>query len=275
MRAGIVPSAPLIKASIYFSLIGTGVGWSFYCVAFAMRRLGGPGGAVLAAQYGFVCVRFHVVALLAGLRGDGDAGARVPGRGGAGGRIDRETHSVVRGVWHADLLRDAHEVEYTVRIQRVGGTVRRSRYVPLVFAGDEGFLLPEAEVRMIDGTTKIIREHAGPGDTVFTYPSMPIFNAITGNWFPTYAGDFNIDACPDDVVRKDAATLLRARPAVVIYYAEGEASLVWKEILWRGGKRSGQRDMIAAVETLAKEYRLAATFDAPPTDLKVKVYVRP
>ena len=138
----------------------------------------------------------------------------------------------------------------------------------------KGFLLPQPEVTMLDGITQIIREHLRPGDTIFTYPSMPIFYALSGRWFPTFATDHNIDACPDDIARQDAATLLRVRPAVVVYYRQDPAFLKGEEITWRRGRPSGQRAILAAVEELAKEYSLAGSFDAPPTNLKVQVYVR-
>jgi hypothetical protein len=138
----------------------------------------------------------------------------------------------------------------------------------------KGFLLPQPEVTMLDGITHIIREHSRPGDTIFTYPSMPIFHALSGLGLPTYAGDHNIDACPDDIARRDAAILLRVKPAVIVYYREDATFLKSEEILWRGGRASGQREIIAAVETLVKGYSLAGSYDAPPTRLKVEVYVR-
>lgn len=138
----------------------------------------------------------------------------------------------------------------------------------------KGFVLPEREEAMLEGVTRIIRDHSSASDTIFTYPSMPIFYALTGRWFPTYGADHNIDACPDDIARQDAATLLRVKPAVIVYYRQDASRLAADEALWRKGRRSGQRDIIAAIETLVKTYSLAGTYDAPPTNLRVQVYVR-
>ena len=138
----------------------------------------------------------------------------------------------------------------------------------------KGFLLPQPEVTMLDGITQIMREHLRPGDTIFTYPTMPIFYALSGRWFPTFATDHNIDDCPDDIARRDAATLLRVRPAVIVYYRQDPAFLKAEEITWRRGAPSGRRAIIAAIDMLVKQYSLAASYDAPPTNLKVQVYVR-
>ena len=273
-RAEMNPYAPLIKSSIYFTLIGTGVLASFYSTVFVIRRLSGRETHFwLFGTVSFVC------AFMLWLSWPAFEAMVMPGLGFVvaavleGGSIWRRT------AWYticAMLL-------FSVTLTKLKTPFGFNEWMePSVAAATfhsalpemRGFLLPEAEVRMIDGTTRIIREHARSGDTIFTYPSMPIFYAITGHWFPTYAGDQNIDACPDYIASKDAETLLRARPAVIVRYTVDPATLAWQETLWRGGKRSGQRDMIAAVETLTQEYRLAATFDVPPTELKVKVYVR-
>lgn len=52
-----------------------------------------------------------------------------------------------------------------------------------------------------------------------------------------------------------------------------------QERTWRHGRPSGNRYIIAACETLAKQYRLVRTFDFPEAcqlgDIKVMIYVRP
>jgi hypothetical protein len=137
-----------------------------------------------------------------------------------------------------------------------------------------GLRLPQPEVNMLEGAARIIREHSTPQDLIFTYPSMPIFHIISHRWWPGYSGDHNFDSCPDDIARADAAAVLHARPAVIIYYRETPEFIKTEEALYRHGKRSGQRDIIAAVEELVKHYKLAASYPVPPTKLKLDVYVR-
>ena len=127
---------------------------------------------------------------------------------------------------------------------------------------------------MLDGTAQIVREHSTPQDTIFTYPSMPIFYAISHRYWPGYSEGHEIDACPDSIASADAAKVLGAKPAVIIYYRQTADELDVLDKLWRHGKRSGQRDIIAAVETLVKHYKLVASYPVPPTKLQLDVYVR-
>jgi hypothetical protein len=137
-----------------------------------------------------------------------------------------------------------------------------------------GFRLPQPDVAMLESAARIIRQHSTPEDLIFTYPSMPIFYAISHRWWPGFAEDHNMDVCSDDIARADAARVLKARPAVIIYYRHTPKSLKSGEVLWRHGKKSGQRDIIAAVETLVKQYRLAASYQIPPAKVELDIYVR-
>jgi hypothetical protein len=92
--------------------------------------------------------------------------------------------------------------------------------------------------------------------------------------FPTVTGSHNIDVVNDDFAREEAKRLLANKPAVLIFYRESEDFLQARERMWRHGNRSGQRDLIAAVETLAREYTLAATYVVPPDNREVSVYVQ-
>jgi hypothetical protein len=137
-----------------------------------------------------------------------------------------------------------------------------------------GFILPQSTVDFIDGTMGIIDAHSKPGDTIFTYPEMGIFYGLSGRMFPTQAGSHNVDVVNDTVAIAEAQRLLNARPAVIIYHPETERFLLLEEKVWRHGKPIGQRAIIAAIQTLAKSYRLAATYYIPPNDQPILVYVR-
>lgn len=141
--------------------------------------------------------------------------------------------------------------------------------------GMHGFRLSKDAVRLIDGVTDIIRRRSAPGDAIFTYPAMPLFYYLSGRRIPTYSGSHNIDAVPDAVAEGDAATLLRTRPAVIVYYDFPPRFVEWEEALWRGGRPSGQRAIVAAIENLSHEYELAGSFAVSMTGGPVKVLVRP
>jgi hypothetical protein len=135
--------------------------------------------------------------------------------------------------------------------------------------------LPPPTVKFLDETVKLVAARTGPGDTIFTYPEMGLLYSLTGRTPPTLAGSHNIDVVNDTFAREEAARLTRARPAVVICYQLPETALREQERMWRGGKTSGQRDIIAAVQSLVGGYHLAGTYVLAKGDPAIEVYVRP
>jgi hypothetical protein len=138
-----------------------------------------------------------------------------------------------------------------------------------------GMVLPPGVVRLIDGTVQIIRENTTPQDTIFVYPEMSLFYSLTDRVQATFSGSHNIDVVNDTFAKEEAARLLQKRPKVIVYYREPDDYLAGEELIWRQGKPSGQRDIIAAIETLIKDYRLAETFPSPKNARTVLVFVRP
>jgi hypothetical protein len=134
-----------------------------------------------------------------------------------------------------------------------------------------GLLLPEETVRFVDTSVRIISSHAGPADTVFTYPELGLIYALSDRWPPTATLSHNIDVVNDQMARQEAQRLLAHPPAVLIFYKESDDLLKGQDILWRSGRRSGQRDIIDAVEKLAATYDVAATFE----NLRTTIYTRP
>jgi hypothetical protein len=139
----------------------------------------------------------------------------------------------------------------------------------------KGFLLPPETVDFVDSTIRVVREHCGRNDTIFVYPELGFFYGATERMPTTFSGSHNIDVVSDSFAKQEAERLVRARPAVLIYAPVSEDLLRSDEAFWRNGKPSGQRDLIAAVEALAKEYKLVRTFDLSSFGNRVYVFVRP
>lgn len=137
-----------------------------------------------------------------------------------------------------------------------------------------GFLLPPVTVDFVDSTIRIIREHSTPKDTIFIYPELGFFYGATERMPATFSASHNLDVVPDSLAREEAQRLLRARPAVLIYAPELR-TLLGDEQCWRFGKPSGQRDLIAAVETLAREYKFVRMFRMYPFQEPVYIFARP
>jgi hypothetical protein len=138
-----------------------------------------------------------------------------------------------------------------------------------------GMRFPSAMVKFLDDTVSLVATQTRPGDTIFTYPEMGLLYPLTGRQPPTWATSHNIDVVNDAFARDEAERLIQARPAVIVYCRIPEEAQREEERVWRGGRRSGQRDLIAAVEGLVAGYRLAGTYVIAPGDPPVELYVRP
>ena len=138
-----------------------------------------------------------------------------------------------------------------------------------------GMRLSPAMTKFLDDTVSLVATQTHPGDTIFTYPEMGLVYPLTGRQPPTWSGSHNIDVINDAFALDEAERLRQARPAVIVYYRLSEDVLKEEERVWRGGRRSGQRDLIAAVEGLVANYRLAGTYVIAPGDPPIDVYVRP
>jgi hypothetical protein len=137
-----------------------------------------------------------------------------------------------------------------------------------------GIRLPPAMANFLDQSVALVRSQTGPEDTIFSYPEEGLLYPLTGRQFPTWSGSHNIDVANDAFTRSEAERLRLARPKVIFYYRQPEETLREQERIWRGGRRSGQRDMIAAIESLVKTYRLVGTYAATPEGPPILVYVR-
>jgi hypothetical protein len=134
-----------------------------------------------------------------------------------------------------------------------------------------GMRLPAETVRLLDKTVKLMQGH-GP---VFTYPEMGLLYVLSKENPPTFAGSHNIDVVSDTFMREETARLERTPPAVLLYARPTETELKSEEQVWREGRRSGQRDMIAMLDTLAARYILVDTFVLRTGDDPIRLYMRP
>jgi Uncharacterized membrane protein (DUF2298)/Dolichyl-phosphate-mannose-protein mannosyltransferase len=104
--------------------------------------------------------------------------------------------------------------------------------------------------------TMAIKRNSAPSDTIFTFPHIPLFYLLTSNRISTYAYVNYFDVCPDWVASADAKLLLANPPAVIVWMDFPEDVWRFHETAFRGGKRSGQRDIQQAVSQLIHDYKL-------------------
>ena len=152
---------------------------------------------------------------------------------------------------------------------RVSSATKQSEQAQLA-----GILLPASTVALLDGTVDIVRRRTTSRDTVFTYPEMGLIYPLTGRNPPTFSGSHNIDVLNDSLAHEEAERLRLGKPAVILYYRETEPDLLGAERLWRRGRPSGQRELIATIEELIRSYDLAASYVLRAGDPPIMVFVR-
>jgi hypothetical protein len=139
-----------------------------------------------------------------------------------------------------------------------------------------GMRLPADTRDFLDGTVALIRDHTTSNDTIFTFPELSLIYALADRRPPTWSWSHNIDVVNDRFAREEADRLRERPPAVIVYCPPSETSLSLEERAWRQGARSGQRDLIDAVESIAHGYELKGSYQPMgPEGPAAFVYVRP
>lgn len=139
-----------------------------------------------------------------------------------------------------------------------------------------GFKMDGETAYMFDRILDDIAQDTKPGEPIFTFPAMPMFNLITGHPQPTFAPIHYWDVCPDAIAEADTARVKAAKPAVIVEMDLPEWQWQLVELAFRNGKRSAQRDMQELIEQFVNsgDYRLQDTFMAPWTHIPVNVWKR-
>jgi hypothetical protein len=137
-----------------------------------------------------------------------------------------------------------------------------------------GLKLSRPTAEFLDSATDIIRTRSEPGDRIFVFPYYSVLYALGDRLPAVYARQHWFDVCPDAVAEEDARRLLASPPAVIVAMEFPEEVLAREEFIFRKGKKSGQRALIAAIDELTANYELAATHFSPGYRFPIKVWVR-
>ena len=137
-----------------------------------------------------------------------------------------------------------------------------------------GFRVSPTTAHFFDRVTAVLADRTEPGDTVFAYPNLPVVYALTDRRPATRCVMHWIDICPDAVAEADAGVIRAAPPKVIVYLAQPDEDLRFNELVYRAGRPSGQRVMVAAIESLLPGYDAVETFGPPSAQVPITVYVR-
>lgn len=126
----------------------------------------------------------------------------------------------------------------------------------------EGFYLPAATLTLLETVDRIVQETTSEQDAILTFPNIPLFYLIENRLCNIKAVVHWPDFLPDNLAHLEAKRIKAEPPKVIIYLALPE--IVWSthERLFRGGQRSGQREIIATIADLTehnKHYHLKAS----------------
>ena len=128
-----------------------------------------------------------------------------------------------------------------------------------------GFSMSEPTARLIDGTVDLIRAHSGPDGTVFAFPHLSMLIGLADRKISGRVPVYWFDTCPDGLAREEAVRLLAQPPDVIVAMELSWAAFAAQEALFRGGAKSGQRDLYQAMFTLIRRdnYQVVGRFESP------------
>lgn len=126
----------------------------------------------------------------------------------------------------------------------------------------------------VEGIANTITKNSKKGDNVFTFPHIPIFYLLTDRYPSTFTLVQWFDASSDYRVKADIQNIEQYPPKVIVIGQVPDFAIAAHESGFRGGKYSGLRLMMEALETFVLEnnYRYSDTYTLD-TDYQFKVYV--
>ena len=134
-----------------------------------------------------------------------------------------------------------------------------------------GYRMSPTTAQFVTRVTEDIKAHSTPDQPVFVYPDLTLFYILSHRQPATFAYVHYIDVAPDFVDVADAQTLRTRPPAVIVEMKASEEELRLSEVNFRGGRRSGQRDMVAALDAIRPMYQLIDTLTVPGSGKTVEV----
>ncbi len=118
-------------------------------------------------------------------------------------------------------------------------------YVNSKISGLKGFTFDVDTEEAYENIIDAINLYSKRKDRVFNFPHIPLFNILTNRSTGMYAVAYYFDVCPDSIAALGEMQLRKNPPKMVIW--NDFSPDIWNrhETVFRGGKRSGQRDILS------------------------------
>jgi hypothetical protein len=138
-----------------------------------------------------------------------------------------------------------------------------------------GLCFGPGELNKISSIVDQIRAHSSEGESIYVYPHMPMFTLLSNRRPYANAVMSWYDFMGDREASRIAADLTSNPPPVIVVANLPQAVLNDHERYFRGGQRSGQREILEAIEALNASGRLKKVLDVHKLDdVDVTVFSR-
>jgi len=144
----------------------------------------------------------------------------------------------------------------------------------LPYPETKGLLVSQATGEFMERVTGDIGKYSLATDAIYEYPAAPLLYILSHRRPATRSFIHFVDTTPDYIAEEDAKKLLANPPAVIVYFEQTEEELRMGEANFRGGRRSGQRSIVSAIEKLRPQYRVVDELSTPGTSHRVDVLAR-
>jgi hypothetical protein len=145
--------------------------------------------------------------------------------------------------------------------------------VALNFPELRGLRVTPESADFLNRVTKIIDTHSRPDETIFCYPNYTLFYVLAHRAPGVFAYMHWFDIASDKLALEDAERIREHPPAVILCVNFPEETIRRAETNFRGGGRSGQRDLVATIESLPG-YHIVETVAIPHRDYGLRIYAR-
>ncbi len=124
--------------------------------------------------------------------------------------------------------------------------------------------------------TKAIRQYSGEDEVISTFPHMPLFYLLADRKRETFSAVHYFDVCSDALAISDARIIGRIKPKVIVVMYFPESAWRFHEDIFRGGQRSGQRDLMDLIDRFKNdgEYKSVRRYSTSGNNYDIEVLVK-
>jgi hypothetical protein len=129
--------------------------------------------------------------------------------------------------------------------------VREAKYttsIPML----HGMYLSPSTKNAYEKIYSMIKDNTKENDELFTFPHIVFFNVISGRMNTNYSPVTYFDVCSDEYALKTVDYLRAAKPRMIIVMNFPEDAWVVHEVIFREGRKSGQRKIVDLIWGMAK-----------------------